>query len=52
MGVERLIEAAHADGSLPRNVTFADIGTMLVRLSRPLPGGVQPDLDSPVPTDA
>jgi AcrR family transcriptional regulator len=43
--VERLIEAAHADGSLPSQVTFADIGTMLVRLSRPLPGSV------PLPTN-
>jgi AcrR family transcriptional regulator len=43
--VERLIEAAHADGSLPTQVTFADIGTMLVRLSRPLPGPV------PLPTN-
>jgi AcrR family transcriptional regulator len=38
--VERLIEAAHDDGSLPRQVEFADIGTLLVRLSRPLPGPV------------
>jgi AcrR family transcriptional regulator len=41
--VERLIQAAHDDGSLPRQVEFADIGTLLVRLSRPLPG--------PVPTE-
>jgi AcrR family transcriptional regulator len=38
--VERLIQAAHDDGSLPRQVGFADIGTLLVRLSRPLPGPV------------
>jgi AcrR family transcriptional regulator len=38
--VERLIDAAHEDGSLPREVTFGDIGTLLVRLSRPLPGGI------------
>jgi len=44
--VERLVEAAHADGSLSREVTFGDIGTMLVRLSRPLPGGVPRDLDN------
>jgi AcrR family transcriptional regulator len=44
--VERLVEAAHADGSLSREVTFGDIGTMLVRLSRPLPGGVQAELDN------
>jgi AcrR family transcriptional regulator len=35
---ERLIDAAHEDGSLPREVSFGDIGTLLVRLSRPLPG--------------
>lgn len=46
VAVERLVEAAHSDGSLPRDVTFGDIGTMLVRLSRPLPGGVQADLDN------
>jgi AcrR family transcriptional regulator len=38
--VERLIQTAHDDDSLPRQVTFADIGTLLVRLSRPLPGPV------------
>src|SRR3954469_8767602 len=38
--VERLVESAHADGSLPKQVTFADLGTLLVRLSRPLPGSV------------
>src|SRR3954452_14947608 len=38
--VERLVESAHADGSLPKRVTFADLGTLLVRLSRPLPGSV------------
>jgi AcrR family transcriptional regulator len=35
--VERLVQAAHDDGSLPREVTFGDVGTLLVRLSRPLP---------------
>ncbi|MGH3358247.1 MAG: TetR/AcrR family transcriptional regulator [Nocardioidaceae bacterium] len=44
--VERLIAAAHEDGSRPETVTFADIGTLLVRLSRPLPGSVPADLDS------
>ena len=42
---ERLIEAAHEDGSLPREVSFGDIGTLLVRLSRPLPGPVPPELN-------
>jgi AcrR family transcriptional regulator len=36
--VERLVDAAHDDGSLAREVTFGDLGTLLVRLSRPLPG--------------
>jgi AcrR family transcriptional regulator len=36
--VQRLVDAAHADGSLPDRVTFGDVGTLLVRLSRPLPG--------------
>jgi AcrR family transcriptional regulator len=36
--LEEVISRAHDDGSLPRSVDFADIGTMLVRLSRPLPG--------------
>lgn len=43
--VERLVEAAHDDGSLPLEVTFADIGTLLVRLSRPLPGALPVELD-------
>jgi AcrR family transcriptional regulator len=43
--VERLVESAHADGSLPKHVTFADLGTLLVRLSRPLPGSVPIELN-------
>lgn len=43
--VERLVESAHADGSLPKQVTFADLGTLLVRLSRPLPGSVPIELN-------
>jgi AcrR family transcriptional regulator len=43
--VERLIQAAHDDGSLPRQVEFADIGTLLVRLSRPLPGPVPAEVN-------
>jgi AcrR family transcriptional regulator len=42
---ERLIDAAHEDGSLSREVSFGDIGTLLVRLSRPLPGSVPADVD-------
>ncbi|MGH3802638.1 MAG: TetR/AcrR family transcriptional regulator, partial [Pseudonocardiaceae bacterium] len=36
--VQRLIDAAQAEGSLRPDVSFADIGVILVRLSRPLPG--------------
>ncbi|GAB3306560.1 TetR/AcrR family transcriptional regulator [Geodermatophilus aquaeductus] len=43
--VQRVVDEAHADGSLPADVTFGDIGTLLVRLSRPLPGPVPPALD-------
>jgi len=43
--MERLLQTAHDDGSLPRQVGFADIGTLLVRLSRPLPGRVPTALD-------
>ena len=44
--VERLVEAAHDDGSLARAVSFGDVGTLLVRLSRPLPGPVDAELDN------
>jgi AcrR family transcriptional regulator len=43
---ERMVDDAHADGSLPQDVTFGDIGMMLVRLSRPLPGPLAPDLNN------
>lgn len=43
--VQRIIDTAHADGSLPTDVTFGDVGTLLVRLSRPLPGPVPPSVD-------
>jgi AcrR family transcriptional regulator len=36
--LQELVDAAHADGSLPPEVSFGDLGTLLVRLSRPLPG--------------
>jgi AcrR family transcriptional regulator len=35
---EALVDAAHASGALPQDVTFADVGMMLVRIARPLPG--------------
>jgi AcrR family transcriptional regulator len=43
--VQRIVDEAHADGSLPADVTFGDIGTLLVRFSRPLPGPVPPAND-------
>ncbi len=43
--VQQLIDAAHADQSLPADVTFGDIGLMLVRLARPLPGPFPPELN-------
>jgi AcrR family transcriptional regulator len=42
--VQRIIDAAHTEGSLDRDVTFGDIGIMLVRLSRPLPGRMPEEL--------
>jgi AcrR family transcriptional regulator len=36
--IEELIAAAKRAGTLRGDVTFADIGTLVVRLSRPLPG--------------
>ncbi|MFF0518100.1 TetR/AcrR family transcriptional regulator [Actinomadura nitritigenes] len=43
--LEGLVAAAHADGSLPDGVTFADIGMMAVRIARPLPGPLPPEED-------
>jgi AcrR family transcriptional regulator len=36
--LETLVKAAHEDGSLAAEITFGDLGTLLVRLSRPLAG--------------
>jgi AcrR family transcriptional regulator len=44
--IQRLIDTAHDDGTLPEEVTFGDIGTLLVRLSRPLPGPVTAELSN------
>jgi AcrR family transcriptional regulator len=44
--VQRLVDAAHAEGSLAEGVTFADVGMMLVRLSRPLPGPISDQLNA------
>jgi AcrR family transcriptional regulator len=43
--VIRIIELAQREGALRLDVTFGDIGLMLVRLSRPLPGDFPRALD-------
>jgi AcrR family transcriptional regulator len=43
--VQRLIEAAHEAGTLPPDITFTDVGMLLVRLARPLPGGLDPEVN-------
>jgi hypothetical protein len=45
-GQQRLIDAAQASGQLRGDVTFADIGLLLVRLSRPLPGEFPRSIDA------
>jgi AcrR family transcriptional regulator len=41
---EALVDAAHVSGDLPKDVTFADVGMMLVRIARPLPGPMPDEL--------
>jgi AcrR family transcriptional regulator len=43
---EQMVEAAHRAGTLRPEVTFADIGLLTVRLSRPLPGPVTPEVNA------
>jgi AcrR family transcriptional regulator len=43
--LEALTGAAHWAGSLRPDVTAGDIGLLIVRLSRPLPGGFPPDIN-------
>jgi AcrR family transcriptional regulator len=43
--VLRMIDSAQAQGLVRRDVAFGDIGLLLVRLARPLPGGFPPELD-------
>jgi AcrR family transcriptional regulator len=43
--VLRMIELAQAHGTLRKDVAFGDIGPMLVRLSRPLPGNLPREVD-------
>jgi AcrR family transcriptional regulator len=44
--VSRIIERAHADGSLRPDVTFGDISLLLIRLSRPQPQPITDELDN------
>ncbi|MBV9594906.1 MAG: TetR/AcrR family transcriptional regulator [Actinobacteria bacterium] len=44
--VQSLVDAAHAEGSLRTEVTSGDIGMLIVRLARPLPGAFDRDLDN------
>jgi AcrR family transcriptional regulator len=41
---EHLVDEAHVSGGLPKDVTFLDIGMMLVRIARPLPGPMPADM--------
>lgn len=43
--VQKLIDAAKAEGTLRPEVAFGDIGLLLIRLSRPLPGPFPRALD-------
>jgi AcrR family transcriptional regulator len=43
--LQAIIDAAHSAGSLRPDVTFADIGLLVIRFSRPLPGAFAPDLN-------
>jgi AcrR family transcriptional regulator len=42
--VQALVDAAHQSGALRPDVTSGDIGMLIVRLSRPLPGGFPPEV--------
>ncbi|RZS36493.1 TetR family transcriptional regulator [Herbihabitans rhizosphaerae] len=43
--IEKLIAEAHEAGTLRADVTFGDVGMMIVRLSRPLPGSFPRELN-------
>ena len=44
--LEALVGAAHRAGTLRADVTPGDIGLLIVRLSRPLPGGFPPETNN------
>jgi AcrR family transcriptional regulator len=43
--VQAIVDAAHSAGSLRSDVTFGDIGVLVIRFSRPLPGDFPRDLN-------
>jgi AcrR family transcriptional regulator len=43
--ITEIIHTAQRDGALRPDVTFGDIGLVIMRLSRPLPGPFPPELD-------
>lgn len=43
--VQRMIKAAQDEGALRADVTFGDIGLLIVRLARPLPGPISRELN-------
>jgi hypothetical protein len=44
--IDALVNAAHRTGALRRDVTSGDIGMLIVRMSRPLPGGFPAETDN------
>ena len=42
---QALVDAAHRAGALRPDVTAGDVGMLIVRLSRPLPGGFPPEIN-------
>jgi AcrR family transcriptional regulator len=43
--MQRIVDLAHDEGKLAADIGFGDIGTLLVRLSHPLPGGIDAAFD-------
>src|SRR5262249_24307814 len=43
--VQALVDAAQQSGALRPDVTSGDIGMLLVRMSRPLPGGIPAEIE-------
>jgi len=43
--IEKIIDRAHTTGALGEDVTFGDIALLLIRLARPLPGPISPELN-------